>query len=127
MSAENACALAKEPRQHNLLIRSLPVFHFYHLGHLLVVLELAENGSLLEFLKKSREVNQNFENINSGGITEELKLRIATDVAKGMSHLASFKVSSACCYFFFFFLLFHCGYILRRHRRCLHLSHHLHN
>lgn len=97
--AQNAYALAKEPRQHNLLIRSLSVFHFYHLGHLLVVLELAENGSLLEFLKKSREVNQNYENINSGGITEELKLRIAIDVARGMSHLASFKVSSFCCDF----------------------------
>lgn len=56
-------------------------------GHLLVVLEIAENGSLLEFLKKSRQTDQSYENINSG-LTEEMKTRIATDVARGMAHLA---------------------------------------
>lgn len=63
-------------------------------GHLLVVLEIAENGSLLDFLKKSRGTDENYDNINkfSGGLSEEMKLRIATDVAKGMAHLASCRV-----------------------------------
>ncbi|XP_078343668.1 angiopoietin-1 receptor-like [Oculina patagonica] len=56
-------------------------------GHLLVVLEIAENGSLFEFLKKSRQTGQSYENINSG-LTEQMKIRIATDVANGMAHLA---------------------------------------
>ena len=68
-------------------------YSFFSSGHLLVVLEIAENGSLLEFLKKSRGTNQNYENINSGGLTEEMKLRIDTDVAKGMSHLANCRVN----------------------------------
>ena len=56
---------------------------------MLVVLEIAENGSLLDFLKKSRGTDQNY----SSGLSEEMKLRIATDVAKGMAHLASCRVS----------------------------------
>jgi len=53
---------------------------------------MAENGSLLEFLKKSRETDRNYENIVSGGLTEAMKLRIAIDVARGMAHLASCRV-----------------------------------
>lgn len=59
-------------------------------GHLLVVLEIAENGSLIEFLKKSRQTDQSFENVNSG-LTEQMKTSIATDVARGMAHLAKCK------------------------------------
>ena len=76
-------------------------------GHLLVVLEIAENGSLLEFLKKSRQTDQSFENINCG-LTEQMKTKIATDVARGMAHLATCRVSCdfrmitkyACGFFF---------------------------
>ncbi|XP_068760305.1 uncharacterized protein [Montipora capricornis] len=62
-------------------------------GNLLVVLEIAENGSLLDFLKKSRNGNENCEGegIKRGGLTEDMKLRIATDVAKGMAYLASHR------------------------------------
>ncbi|XP_020631998.1 angiopoietin-1 receptor-like [Orbicella faveolata] len=56
-------------------------------GHLLVVLEIAENGSLIEFLKKSRQTDQSYEIVKSG-LTEEMKTGIATDVARGMAHLA---------------------------------------
>ncbi|XP_068713935.1 angiopoietin-1 receptor-like [Montipora foliosa] len=62
-------------------------------GNLLVVLEIAENGSLLDFLKKSRNGNENYEGegVKRGGLTEDMKLRIATDVAKGMAYLASHR------------------------------------
>ena len=61
-------------------------------GHLLVVLEIAENGSLIEFLKKNRQTDQSNEIIS--GLTEQMKTRIATDVARGMAHLAKCRVSS---------------------------------
>ena len=67
------------------------MFMWFSTGHLLVVLEIAENGSLIDFLKKSRKTDQNYE-INSG-LTEQMKTRIATDVARGMAHLAKFRVS----------------------------------
>ncbi|XP_068760314.1 angiopoietin-1 receptor-like isoform X2 [Montipora capricornis] len=62
-------------------------------GNLLVVLEIAENGSLLDFLKKSRNGNENYEGegVKRGGLTEDMKLMIATDVAKGMAYLASHR------------------------------------
>lgn len=56
------------------------------------MLEIAENGSLIEFLKKSRPTGQSYENINSG-LTEEMKIKIAADVATGMAHLAKHRVS----------------------------------
>ena len=61
-------------------------------GHLLVVIEMAENGNLLEFLRKTRETNQNYENIQGTVLTYDTRLRIATDVAKGMAHLANGRV-----------------------------------
>ena len=64
---------------------------WFSTGHLLVVLEIAENGSLIEFLKKTRQTDQRYE-INSG-LTEQMKTRIATDVARGMAHLAKCRVS----------------------------------
>ena len=65
---------------------------WFSTGHLLVVLEIAENGSLLEFLKKSRQTDQSYE--SNSGLTEQMKTRIATDVARGMAHLAKCRVSS---------------------------------
>lgn len=58
-------------------------------GHLLVVIEIAENGNLLELLRKSRETNQNYGNIQGTVLTSDSRLRIAADVAKGMAHLAN--------------------------------------
>ena len=57
-----------------------------------MVIEIAENGNLLEFLKKSRETNQDYENIQGTVLTYDTRLRIATDVAKGMAHLANGRV-----------------------------------
>ena len=61
-------------------------------------MEIAENGSLIEFLKKIRSKNENYEGEGaavSGGLSTDMKLSIAIDVAKGMAHLASHRV---CCY-----------------------------
>lgn len=57
-----------------------------------MVIEIAENGSLLELLIKSRETNQNYGNIQGTVLTSDTRLRIATDVAKGMAHLANGRV-----------------------------------
>lgn len=65
---------------------------WFSTGHLLVVLEIAENGSLIEFLKKNRQTDQSNEIIS--GLTEQMKTRVATDVARGMAHLAKCRVSS---------------------------------
>ena len=56
-------------------------------------MEIAENGSLLDFLKKSRQqMDGGFENAESG-LTEQMKTSIAIDVARGMAHLANCRVS----------------------------------
>ena len=60
--------------------------------HLLVVIEIVENGNLLELLRKSRETNQNYGNIQGTVLTSDTRLRIAADVAKGMAHLANGRV-----------------------------------
>ena len=57
-----------------------------------MVIEIAENGNLLEFLRKSRETNQNYGNIQGTVLTSDTRLRIAADVAKGMAHLANGRV-----------------------------------
>ena len=65
-----------------------------------MVLEIAENGSLLEFMKKIRSQNENYEGegaVVSSGLSTDMKLSIAHDVAKGMAHLASHRV---CCYIY---------------------------
>ena len=73
----------------------------YYVGNLLVVLEIAENGSLIEFLKKVRSKSGNYEgegvSVSQGGLSTDMKLSIALDVAKGMAHLASHRV---CCYIY---------------------------
>ncbi|XP_015779761.1 PREDICTED: fibroblast growth factor receptor 1-like [Acropora digitifera] len=64
-------------------------------GNLLVVLEIAENGSLIEFLKKVRSKNGNYEgegvSVSQGSLSTDMKLSIAVDVAKGMAYLASHR------------------------------------
>ena len=57
-----------------------------------MVIEIAENGNLLELLRKSRETNQNYENIQGTVLTYDTRLRIAADVAKVMAHLANGRV-----------------------------------
>ena len=61
------------------------------LDHLLVIIELAENGCLLDFLKQSRQQDGNN---TTSGLTEHMKTSIAVDVARGMAHLARCRVSS---------------------------------
>ena len=81
------------------ILRVFPSFDTY-IGNLLVVLEIAENGSLIEFLKKIRSKTENYEGEGaavSGGLSTDMKLSIALDVAKGMAHLASHRV---CCYIY---------------------------
>jgi len=64
-------------------------------GNLLVVLDIAENGSLIEFLKKVRSKSGNYESegvaVSQGGLSTDMKLSIALDVAKGMAYLASHR------------------------------------
>ena len=60
------------------------------LDHLLVIVELAENGCLLDFLKRYRQQDGN----NRSGLTEHMKISLAVDVAQGMAHLADCRVSS---------------------------------
>ena len=59
-------------------------------------MEIAENGSLIEFLKKVRSKNGNYEgegvSVSQGGLSTDMKLSIALDVAKGMAYLASHRV-----------------------------------
>ena len=55
-------------------------------GPLCVVLEYAENGSLLEHLRQGR---------NDVGLLNKDKFRLALGVAKGMNHLSSMQVHSA--------------------------------
>ena len=59
------------------------------LDHLLVIIELAENGCLLDFLKRYRQDGN-----NRSGLTEHMKISLAVDVAQGMAHLADCRVSS---------------------------------
>ena len=63
----------------------------YFLEKFFVIVEFARNGSLLEYLKKSRtkpEEKLDFE------LNYFNRLKIALDVAKGMSHLAKIRVIS---------------------------------
>ncbi|XP_067025148.1 angiopoietin-1 receptor-like isoform X4 [Acropora muricata] len=63
-------------------------------GKLLVVLEIAENGSLLEFLKRHRSKNEGYEGEGTspgGALPEDIKLRISLDVARGMAHLSKHR------------------------------------
>ncbi|XP_044182323.1 angiopoietin-1 receptor-like [Acropora millepora] len=63
-------------------------------GKLLVVLEIAENGSLLEFLKRHRSKNEGYEGEGTspgGALPEDVKLRISLDVARGMAHLSKHR------------------------------------
>ena len=65
-----------------------------------MVLEIAENGSLIEFLKKIRSKNENYDGegaVVRSGLSTDMKLSIALDVAKGMAHLASHRV----CYYIY--------------------------
>ena len=55
---------------------------------------------MIEFLKKARSKNGNYEGEGTavgGGLSTDMKLSIALDVAEGMAHLASHRV---CCYIY---------------------------
>ena len=63
-----------------------------YLESILVIVSLAPNGCLLSELKKNRENPYYGDSITSVGFTRVDKLKIARDVACGMSHLSSKKV-----------------------------------
>lgn len=58
----------------------------------MVVVRLAENGNLLQFLKKNRE--NPYINVaqKQANLTHIDKVKIARDIANGMLHLATKKV-----------------------------------
>ena len=60
-----------------------------------MVLEIAENSSLLEFLKRRRSKNEGYEGegtATGGALPGNIKLRISLDVARGMAHLSKHGV-----------------------------------
>lgn len=60
-----------------------------------MVLEIAENGSLLEFLKRRRSKNEGYEGegtATGSALPGNIKLRISLDVARGMAHLSKHRV-----------------------------------
>ena len=64
-----------------------------YLGSILVIVRLAPNGCLLNQLQlKNRENPYEDDTERQVGFTRVDKVRIARDVACGMSHLASKKV-----------------------------------
>jgi serine/threonine protein kinase len=63
-------------------------------GPLYVVVEFAENGCLLEYVRENRtSVGESLEAVSS--LNNQEKIRLALDVAQGMQHLAKHKVSIA--------------------------------
>lgn len=66
---------------------------FFKTEPILVVVRLAENGCLLNVLKKNRE--NAYINVESKkvSLTDTDRIRIARDVANGMLHLSSKVVS----------------------------------
>ena len=77
------------------------VLHF-STGPLWVVLKLAENGSLLEYLESLRVGNVSYENVTKTTTATNLsyveKLLFAHGIAEGMKHLADKKVNTSTIY-----------------------------
>ena len=59
----------------------------------MILVEFAEKGSLLKYLRDHRQQNYDDMNQYSLDISSSQRLRIACDVANGMSHLAAIKVT----------------------------------
>ena len=74
------------------------LFCFVFLGPLWVVVKFAENGCLLDYVRKHKKqdyvdyVNTGSVENESKGITQVEKLRLAYGIARGMNHLAKMKV-----------------------------------
>lgn len=68
-------------------------FHNF-LGPLWVVVKFAENGSLLDYIRKHKNIPDyvNTKGDEPKGISNVEILRLAHGIAKGMSHLAKVKV-----------------------------------
>ena len=72
--------------------------HFLRpLGPLMIVVEFAEHGNLLRYLRDHRKQNYDDMNEYSLDISSAERVRIACDVADGMKHLATMKVRQRCC------------------------------
>ena len=63
----------------------------------MIVVEFAEHGNLLRHLRDRRKQNYDDMNEYSLDISSVERVRIASDVADGMKHLASMKVRQRCC------------------------------
>ena len=65
----------------------------------MIVVEFAEHGNLLRYLRYHRK--QNYEDVNEDSLDISLaeRLRIACDVSDGMKHLAAMRVRGNCCLF----------------------------
>ena len=59
----------------------------------MILVEFAENGNLLKYLRDHRHQNYDDMNQYSLDISSSQRLRIACDVANGMTHLAAMKVT----------------------------------
>lgn len=66
----------------------------------MVVVEYAEHGNLMNYLRENRK--QNYENMNECQLLLSVadRLKIAGEVARGMSHLAVMKVCNINFYSF---------------------------
>ena len=62
-------------------------YSFFSVGPLYVVVEFAEHGSLVEYLRQNRE--------NKFGLWNIEKFTISLGVARGMNHLATKMVRSS--------------------------------
>ena len=75
----------------------MPIKRLFKLEPILLILHLAENGSLKEYLERNPE----------NPISPQDKIKIARDVANGMSHLSGKRVfffSSSQQFYFYQFL-----------------------
>ena len=59
----------------------------------MILVEFAEKGNLLKYLRDHRQQNYDDMNQYSLDISSSQRLRIACDVANGMTHLAAMKVT----------------------------------
>ena len=59
----------------------------------MILVEFAENGNLLKYLRDHRQQNYDDMNQYSLDISSSQRLRISCDVANGMKHLAAMKVT----------------------------------
>ena len=67
---------------------------YFHVlvGSLWIVVELCENGNLLNFLRKNRQETSEDSSATISSLDSLVRVRIAYDVSKGMHYLEDNKV-----------------------------------